>query len=374
MSTGAPTPMPRTPDPVNVVAATSAYEAWLGEYLSLIPEDLERKHAAMASGLFPFLRATFYLWIQRWPRVCPELARAPRVRAVGDLHVENFGTWRDREGRLIWGVNDFDEAWRLPYTNDLLRLATSLLAADEEHDLEIARAPAINALLQGYHDGLAAGGRPVVLAEHHQALVEMAADRLHEPKAFWRKLTGLPTVAGRVPVEARRAIRGALPPGTTDIRLVHRTSGLGSLGRERFVGIGECQGGLVAREVKALGPSAAARDAGHARRRTWLAYRDTVRHAVRCPDPSLRILRHWIVRRLAPDCCRLELAALLRKRDERELLYAMGWETANVHLGSERAGKLAVDLAGRPKAWLYRAAHKLCDVIRADWEAWRAHA
>jgi len=32
------------------------------------------------------------------------------VLAVGDLHVENFGTWRDAEGRLIWGVNDFDES------------------------------------------------------------------------------------------------------------------------------------------------------------------------------------------------------------------------------------------------------------------------
>ena len=94
---------------------------------------------------------------------------------------------------------------------------------------------------------------------------------------------------------------------------------------------------------------------------------------MRCPDPSLRVLRHWIIRRLAPDCCRLELAALPRKRDERELLYAMGWETANVHLGTERAGKLKADLAGRPKAWLFRAAEKLCDVVRADWEAWRAH-
>jgi uncharacterized protein (DUF2252 family) len=25
--------------------------------------------------------------------------------------VENFGAWRDVEGRLIWGINDFDEAW-----------------------------------------------------------------------------------------------------------------------------------------------------------------------------------------------------------------------------------------------------------------------
>src|SRR5260370_32652719 len=48
------------------------------------------------------------------------------VLAVGDLHVENFGTWRDAEGRLTWGVNDFDEAYPLPYTIDLARLATSV--------------------------------------------------------------------------------------------------------------------------------------------------------------------------------------------------------------------------------------------------------
>ena len=64
------------------------------------------------------------------------LARAPRALAVGDLHVENFGTWRDVEGRLIWGINDFDEAWRLPYTNDLVRLATSALLAEMGCDPE----------------------------------------------------------------------------------------------------------------------------------------------------------------------------------------------------------------------------------------------
>ena len=51
----------------------------------------------------------------------------PKVLAVGDLHIENFGTWRDSEGRLVWGVNDFDETWRLPYTQDLVRLTTSTL-------------------------------------------------------------------------------------------------------------------------------------------------------------------------------------------------------------------------------------------------------
>ena len=50
--------------------------------------------------------------------------------AVGDIHVENFGTWRDAEGRLVWGVNDFDEAARMPYAIDIVRLATSAVLAE----------------------------------------------------------------------------------------------------------------------------------------------------------------------------------------------------------------------------------------------------
>ena len=39
--------------------ATSSYEAWLGKRITLLALDLERKHAAMAQDVFPFLRATF---------------------------------------------------------------------------------------------------------------------------------------------------------------------------------------------------------------------------------------------------------------------------------------------------------------------------
>ena len=73
-----------------------------------------------------FLRA-LYRWSQRFPDVCQELDSAPMVRAVGDVHVGNFGTWPDGEGRLRWGLNDFDEAGWMPLTNDLTRLATSAL-------------------------------------------------------------------------------------------------------------------------------------------------------------------------------------------------------------------------------------------------------
>ena len=57
----------------------------------------------MRADPFVFLRATFYRWLQLWPTICGALDDAPPVLAVGDLHIENFGTWRDREGRLILG-------------------------------------------------------------------------------------------------------------------------------------------------------------------------------------------------------------------------------------------------------------------------------
>src|SRR5438445_5345090 len=104
----------------------------------------------MAGGVFPFLRATFYRWMQRWPEVCPELAKAPAVLAVGDLHVENFGTWRDIEGRLIWGVNDFDEAYPMAYTNDLVRLAVSAHLAARTAHLAVKTEDACDVILDGY--------------------------------------------------------------------------------------------------------------------------------------------------------------------------------------------------------------------------------
>jgi len=87
---------------VNFRNATAQYEEWLSRELEILPEDLKRKHELMREGIFPFLRATFYRWAQLWPDVCPEFADAPQLLAVGDLHIENFGTWRDVEGRLVW--------------------------------------------------------------------------------------------------------------------------------------------------------------------------------------------------------------------------------------------------------------------------------
>jgi uncharacterized protein (DUF2252 family) len=168
--------------------ATKLYEEWIGRRLQLIPADLDFKHQQMRTGAFPFLRATYYRWAQIWRNEVKEDARGPAVLAVGDLHVENFGTWRDCDGRLIWGINDFDEVSTLPYSNDLIRLATSALLAK----MAVDRKAGVAAILDGYAQSVEAGGLPFVLAEHHPLLRQMATARLHDPEGYWAKLHALP--------------------------------------------------------------------------------------------------------------------------------------------------------------------------------------
>jgi hypothetical protein len=317
----------------------------------------------MRLAVFPFLRATYYRWAQTWGEICGPLAKAPRVLGVGDLHVENFGTWRDADGRLIWGINDFDEAWRMPYTNDLIRLATSALLAQ----LPVDQKAGIAEILHGYNDALQLGGRPYALAEHHPSLRRMATARLHEPENFWAKLHGLPEIDQRPPAGAVKALERLMPERKLHWRIAHRIAGLGSLGRERYVAIAEWNGGSVAREAKALAPSACVW-AEQGKGTAPIHYREILNESVRCKDPFVCVDRRWIVRRLAPDCSRIELSSLPQERDEMHLLHAMGFETANIHLGSAKPRLIQKDLAARPRHWLYNAARKMEQAVIADFE------
>ena len=352
---------------MNIAKATEKYEVWLARHLSLVEADLRLKHEQMRSATFPFLRATYYRWAQIWEEVCGAAAKAPRVLAVGDLHVENFGTWRDIEGRLIWGINDFDETWRLPYTNDLIRLAASALLSGMVCDRE----PAAGAILSGYQEALEAGGRPIALAERHPALRNMAVARLHEPEKFWEKMHALPSIAAAMPASAAKAIDRMLPERGVPYRVAHRVAGLGSLGRERYVALAEWRGASIAREAKALAPSACVW-ASRGKIAAPILYQEILDHSVRCLDPFVRLQKRWIVRRLAPDCSRIELSALPKERDELRLLHSMGWETANVHLGSAKPSVLLKDLKTRPAGWLLQAAHRMEKAVIADFEAFAA--
>jgi hypothetical protein len=296
---------------------------------------------------------------------------------VGDLHVENFGTWRDREGRLIWGINDFDETTWLPFTNDLVRLATSALLAIEEESLKLSPEAACESILEGYSASLIAGGRPFVLAEQHVWLRQLALGSLRDPERFWKKMDAQKTVdelndlKGPTPLSAREALVTMLPDAHLEARVVQRRAGLGSLGRGRYVALAQWAGGRIAREAKALVPPAAAFAKGR-ECSPEILYQTILTSSVRCVDPLVHLRGQWIVRRLAPDCSRIALSDLDAKRDEARLMRAMGYETANVHLGTRHAiDAVRHDLAERKAQWLLQAAQDMKDDTLEDWNKWR---
>jgi hypothetical protein len=352
-----------------IIGATHDFESWLASRVRVVKADLRAKHKLMTDGAFSFLCATFYRWVQLFPVLCPKLARAPKALGIGDLHVENYGTWRDAEGRLIWGINDFDEACPLPYTNDLLRLATSACLAIGEDDLTLRRGVACRLILEGYTTGLKSGGRPVVLSERHRWLRDSVTSRLRDPAKFWQKLAAQP-LARSIPMEVRSLLEAALPAPRLKMRVIRRQSGLGSLGRPRFAALAEWGGGKVAREAKSLLPSAWLWAAGANDGQIY--FDECLRHAVRAHDPFLRTEGAWILKRLSPHCSRIALKQMPRSRDEHRLLWMMGYELANVHLGTRGArARIRADLSRHKSRWLRQAANRMAEATLADWKEWK---
>lgn len=360
------------PDTHGIVEITAAYEAWLRRQTSVVESDLVMKHEAMCESPFPFLRATYYAWVVTWPVALPEVHEAPEVAGVGDLHFENFGTWRDAEGRLAWGVNDLDEAAVLPYTNDLVRLATSAALAHQSHRIEADGADLAETLLEAYEACLRAGGQAVVFAERHKRIAAAVLRRLVRPRLLWKKERKASKGTARpVPAVCRDVLGQALPAGASDVRITARVAGLGSLGRPRFLATATWKGGRVAREAKAIVPSAAVW-AGHAARSESVeTFQHLRRESIRSHDPFLHCTRGWVVRRLAPDTGKIEIRALGRKR-ERELAALIGAEVANVHLATPDSRRLILkDLARRPRSWLVKAARTMAALTEEGYETWR---
>jgi uncharacterized protein DUF2252 len=356
---------------MNIVEATKHYEHWLGQHVPLVKTDLKRKHATMQESAFGFLRATYYRWAQQFPKLCPEFANAPRLLAVGDLHLENFGNWRDADARLAWGVNDFDEAHRTAYAHDLVRLAASALVAIDEGSFYVGTRRAVSEVLIGYAKALAADApHPFVLEENDTALRTLATSDRRSPRKFWKKVLTEKTV--EPDAEARVLLLRELPKGTEAVVFKRRTAGAGSLGLPRVVASGLLNGSRVAREVKARAPASAhwANGAVDA-----VAPADTaaiIARLARPADPFFRVTPGWTVRRLGPHSESIALAEIADAAERRAVLNAMGRETANVHRAT-KAARVAVlrHLAKQKDGWLHDAAERMAEAVRKDWRVWK---
>jgi hypothetical protein len=352
----------------SITASVKRYEIWLGEQLGrqLVQADLDRKHRKMDESDFIFLRATCFRWAETVHELCPDLLGAPPVVAVGDAHLGNFGLWRDVEGRLVWGVNDFDEAAETPYAFDLVRLAASALLS-RGRDRSVSADEICAAVLGGYVEGLRTPGA-FVLERQHLWLRDLVVASDERREQFWSTLEQLPHAPP--PRGYRDALAAAMPEPDLALAMARRSAGIGSLGRPRGVAVADWRGGPAAREAKALLPSAWSLIPGGDRK---LRFAEIAFSKFRVADPWLKVRKGIVVRRLAPNSRKLDFPALTDLGLVRRLLTAMGVELANLHSARRsRVRAIVADLDARKPAWLRDAAWRVAEVTRQDRVEWRA--
>jgi hypothetical protein len=344
------------------------YEDWLREQLEgdVVAKDLAKKHDKMRESAFVFLRATYWRWAETILDVCPDLAGATRVLAVGDIHLENYGTWREADGRLAWGVNDFDEAAEMPYALDIVRLAASALLGRDPR--RIADEEICAAILRGYRQGLHAP-KPVVLDRDRLWLRKLTVVPEAGRAKFWKKLDHVKGTAA--PERYRVAIAAAMPEPGLSIKTARRQAGTGSLGRPRWVGIAEWRGAPVVREAKALVTSAWCRV--HERNNHHVRAGEIANGRFRPQDPWYRLQNNVIVRRLSPNNRKIEVEKSKSALFASGMLETMGFELANVHLGTaDRRDAIMADLRKRRRDWLTANARKASDAITKEYKDWKA--
>jgi hypothetical protein len=354
---------------MGILAANRKYEAWLTAQLKgeIVKPDLARKHKKMKDSAFSFLRATYWRWAETILDVCPDAATAPAVLAVGDIHLENFGTWRDREGRVVWGINDYDEAAEMPYVLDVIRLATSAVLAAGSDPLS-PRAICAN-VLGGYARGIEQPKACILDRDHLKMRKKFVVSETERAK-FWSKIGTQHTQAiadKKKPKPRWRKLFAAALSEPMSLVYWPRTAGTGSLGRPRWIAYGIWRNGPLLREGKALAASGWIRAHGGP---TAFRLNEIAGGEHRSPDPWYDVSGTLLVRRLSPNNHKIDLAAqpgLLNP----DILWAMGRDLAAAHM-SEPGRRSAVKkhLAAMEKSWFRDCVENAAKAVSGEYAEW----
>jgi uncharacterized protein (DUF2252 family) len=239
--------MPSRADPLREIAAFNK-----GRH----PELLALKYRKMAASPFGYFRGTNHLFHADWPGGA-WLERMPVVWLNGDLHLENFGTYRGDNRLVYFDVGDFDDGALGPLGRDLLRFMVGVHMAGHEMGYGARRANELNRIfLAAYRaamiDGKArwierrtargiVGELLVKLERRTQADLLAKRTVLRKGKRRLRTDTGKALALSReerarVVAFMRRFAEGRMHPGFFKVLdVAQRVAGIGALGLKRYV-------------------------------------------------------------------------------------------------------------------------------------------
>jgi uncharacterized protein (DUF2252 family) len=146
------------------------------------PELLKLKYKKLATDPFSFFRGTCHLFYEDLPQDS-SLNNAPLTWICGDLHLENFGSYKGDNRLVYFDINDFDESVLAPCIWDVVRFITSIIVGS--HAVGINDKEAIHLIeiyLKTYTANLADGKPRTVEKETAKGLVKDLLDSLEHRK------------------------------------------------------------------------------------------------------------------------------------------------------------------------------------------------
>jgi uncharacterized protein (DUF2252 family) len=219
------------------------------------PQLLAIKYAKLRANVFAFFRGTCHLFYDRLPNN-DLFKHSPLVWSCGDLHLENFGSYKGDNRLVYFDINDFDEAALAPAGWDLVRMLTSVLVGTGGVKGTASGENNLGAIfLNAYASSLATGKPYWVERETATGLVRDLLDGLRERsrEQFLEARTELKgkkrliRLDGKKALPASKAQRTSIAefmssfaknqpdPAFFEVQdIARRIAGTGSLGVDRF--------------------------------------------------------------------------------------------------------------------------------------------
>lgn len=386
------------------------------------PQRLAMKFANLRKSPFVFLRGTCHLFYERLPAARMRV-KAPLVWACGDLHLENFGSFKGDNRLVYFDINDFDESALAPASWDLVRFLTSVLlaAADLKADADEAR-KLCDAFVRAYATALAGGsprwverdtagglieellgslesrtrvhhlnerterkqGRRRIRCDGKRALPVSDAERKRVEKMIRSHAQSLTSTLTQAQAQAR-------PDFFEVLDVAHRIAGTGSLGLERYVVLVEGKGSPNANYLLDLKQSMPSSLVPHltARQPAWTAQAHRIVSVQQRVQAAPMAFLHPIERRRSSYVLRG-----LQPSEDRVALYESGVEFGKIRSVIEEMGRIVawgqlrssgrqgsaiadelIAFGSTRKAWhdeLIGAARRCAKLVRKDWKSFCA--
>ena len=379
------------------------------------PERLAMKYRNMRSSPFVFLRGSCHLFYQRLARNSI-FASAPLTWNCGDMHLENFGSYKGDNRLTYFDMNDFDEAALTPLTCELVRLLTSVLVAADSLSIGQEEAYALcETLVHAYAQALSRGKATWVERETSHGMIHQLLNTLRERDraSYLNKRTAVKgrgkhkqrviTIDGKKALAATEQQRALVTQVIHDYASTHpnpdffqvldvarRIAGTGSLGVDRYVILVQGKGspdGNYLLDLKQAMPSALAANS-KIRQPKW----PTEAHRVvdiehRMQAVSMAFLtavtidgQGYILRALQPSEDRINLNHNEHSMQElHKTMVCLANIVASAHIrssgrdGSATADQLiAYSLKRKWKSKLLSAAQECAQQVARDWDTFCA--